>query len=79
MWPSRTDLREGAPLYTGAAEAYVGSDEDSEEVKMPRESSEHFARRYWNWEGMLGCSFLVAIYSMRVDVKLLLLLCGCMG
>jgi hypothetical protein len=24
-------------------------EEDSEEVKMPRESSEHFARRYWNW------------------------------
>lgn len=30
-------------------------EEDSEEVKMPRDSSEHFPRRYWNWEaGMLG-------------------------
>lgn len=27
----------------------MGIEEDSEEVKMPRESSEHFARRYWNW------------------------------
>jgi hypothetical protein len=47
----------------------VGIDEDSEEVKIPRESSEHFVRRYWNWEGLLGCSFLVAIYSMRMGCE----------
>jgi hypothetical protein len=27
--------------------------DSSAEVKMPRESSEHFERRYWNWVRML--------------------------
>ena len=50
-------------------------EEDSEEVKMPRESSEHFPRRYWNWEtGMLGfwhsirCGCEAAVGSCAVCV-----------
>lgn len=50
IWPRSTDLRLGAPEYTGAEVAAVATVESSREVKMPMESSPQWRSRYWNYE-----------------------------